>query len=346
MRIDSRVGSVLALVLVALAPFGCAKVEETASPVSDVQPLYDYPLDTELRLDHVQTKSTHNSYHVEPPQNDLLAWDYTNLPLDRQFEELGVRHIELDLHLEGGVFNVFHLKLIDDHTTCASLVECLTAVKTWSDAHRGHHPIVVQLELKDESTGAQEAFFDELHREILSVWPLHRIVTPAFVKGTHASIAEALKEGWPTLGLTRGKVLFTMDEHAELQRAYTHDHKDLEGRLLFPDSEAGDPFAAIMVANDPIGDALRIAKGLAAHMLVRTRADSDGVEAAADDVTTRDAALAVGAHFVSTDYPAARDSTSYVVTIPGGMPSRCNPVTAPNNCTPKHIENPSQLLTP
>jgi len=312
----------------------------------DVQPTYDYPKDDELRVDELQAKSTHNSYHVEPPNNDLQAWNYSHLPLERQLDEQGVRHVELDVYLEGGVFNVFHLKLIDDHTTCAALTACLSALKGWSDAHRGHHPIVVQLELKSTGPGDPEPAFEELHREILSVWPESRIVTPAFVKGGAPSVAAALAEGWPTLGATRGKVLFTLDDHGDLQRAYTHDRRDLEGRLLFPDSDPGDPFAAIMVANDPIGGADRIAKGLAAHMLVRTRADGDGVEAEANDTAKRDAALASGAHFVSTDYPAKRPDFEYFVEIPGGTPSRCNPTTAREGCASTDLERPDQLATP
>ncbi len=346
MRRASELGLPLAFLFGTLCSTGCAKTDEPETPLTDVQPVYDYPFDGELRIDELQTKSTHNSYHVEPPNNDLLAWDYTNLSLDRQFSELGIRHIELDLHFELGTFNVFHLKLIDDHTTCATLVECLTVAKSWSDAHRGHHPLVIQLELKDNQNGDHELFFDELHREILSVWPEPRIVTPAFVKGAHANVSAGLASGWPTLGETRGKVIFTMDDIGETQRAYTHEHHDLEGRLVFPDSNPGDPYAAVMVANDPIGDAARIAAGLAAHMLVRTRADSDGVEAAANDTSKRTAALASGAHFVSTDYPALVDTTPYFVVIPGGTPSRCNPVTASKTCTSNALENPDQLLTP
>ena len=65
-------------------------------------------------------------------------------------------------------------------------------------------------------------------------------------------------------------------------------------------------------------------------MLVRTRADADTVQARSNDTTMRDAALAGGAQFVSTDYevPDPRFGP-YVVRIPGGTPARCNPVTAP-----------------
>ena len=37
---------------------------------------YHYPLDTVLRLDHVQAKGTHNSYHVE--STDIPEWEYTH----------------------------------------------------------------------------------------------------------------------------------------------------------------------------------------------------------------------------------------------------------------------------
>jgi hypothetical protein len=58
----------------------------------------------------------------------------------------------------------------------------------------------------------------------------------------------------------------------------------------------------------------------------------------------RDAALASGAHFVSTDYEEPNPAfSSYVVTIPGGTPARCNPVTAPADCSPTDVEDPERL---
>ena len=67
--------------------------------------------------------------------------------------------------------------------------------------------------------------------------------------------------------------------------------------------------------------------------LVRTRADADTVEARTGDTTRRDAALASGAQWVSTDYPAPgtadRFGTDYVVSLPGDAIVRCNPVSAP-----------------
>jgi hypothetical protein len=93
--------------------------------------------------------------------------------------------------------------------------------------------------------------------------------------------------------------------------------------------------------NDPIGDADAIAAALAAGHLVRTRSDSDGTEARAGDAGPRDAAIASGAHFVSTDFPVPHPDTGYVVEMPGGTPSRCNPVAAPPECTSLAIEDPA-----
>ena len=70
--------------------------------------------------------------------------------------------------------------------------------------------------------------------------------------------------------------------------------------------------------------------------VVRTRADADTRQARTGDTTMRDAALASGAQWVSTDYPApgmsSRFGTSYVAQLPGGAAARCNPVNAPATC--------------
>ena len=334
----------LALLLVAC---GGKTEAQPAPPVEDVQPRYDYPRDGELRVDQLQAKATHNSYHLEPPNNKLIDWKYTHAPLDVQLDKLGVREVELDLHLEDGVFRVFHLKNFDDKTTCDLFSECLAVIKRWSDGHRGHHLLVVQMEAKGGAPGAFEGYFDELHREILSVWPEKRILTPAKLQGSYPTIKAALAaRGWPKLGETRGMILFAMDERGDTQAAYTHDHKDLNGRLVFPDADPADAYAAFSVANDPTSDAKLIQQAIAAHMLVRTRADSDGTEAAANDTTRQKTALASGVNFVTTDFPVKVAGADYFLEIPGGTPSRCNPLTAPKDCSSRDIESPQQLLTP
>jgi hypothetical protein len=113
---------------------------------------------------------------------------------------------------------------------------------------------------------------------------------------------------------------------------------------MFTSSEPGRPDAAFLKRNDPLaaGDAIR--REVAAGYLVRTRADADTVQARTGDTTMAEAALASGAHFVSTDHPRPDPRFSpYAVAVPDGSPARCNPVTAPDGCRPTDVEDPSLL---
>ena len=117
--------------------------------------------------------------------------------------------------------------------------------------------------------------------------------------------------------------------------------------MIFTPSAPGQADAAFAKLNDPIKDAAKIKAALAAHMIVRTRADADTVQARTNDTTSREAALNEGAQIVSTDYeqPDPRLKNGYTVKIPGGMPARCDPVTAPPDCQPIDVENPAFLRT-
>ena len=67
----------------------------------------------------------------------------------------------------------------------------------------------------------------------------------------------------------------------------------------------------------------------------------DTKEARTGDVSTRDAALASGAQWVSTDYPTISDNrfgTPYFAAIPGGTVARCNPINAPAGCVSSLLE--------
>jgi hypothetical protein len=141
----------------------------------------------------------------------------------------------------------------------------------------------------------------------------------------------------------RGKILFTLD-NGGLRDVYRAGRPSLEGRVLFTPSAPGEADAAFAKLNNPIGDAAAIRAALAANMIVRTRADADTLQARTNDTRMRDAALASGAQFVSTDYMEPNPAFSpYFVAIPGGTPARCNPVTAPANCAPTDVESPERL---
>jgi hypothetical protein len=114
----------------------------------------------------------------------------------------------------------------------------------------------------------------------------------------------------------------------------------LEGRVLFTNSRPGSADAAFVEQNDPLGAA--IPSLVEAGYIVRTRADADTLQARSGDTTDRDAALASGAQYVSTDYPVPDPAfgTGYFVEIPGGFPGRCNPVSAPAGCRSRALERP------
>lgn len=355
-----------------------------------------FPHDGELRLNDLQSLGSHNSYHVQAEQplfDALKAFDstlassleYTHAPLTEQFNDSGVRQIELDVFADpaGGLyanragnavigkpkasgepaldqpgFKVFHVQDIDFRSTCLTFVACLTNVRDWSRAHTGHVPLMILVEAKQEAIpdpvnlgfvtphaiGAPE--LDALDAEIRSVFDENELITPDVVRGKHATLEEAIKtDGWPVLGATRGKVLFTLDNEDAVRDAYISGHPALKGRVLFTSSPRGTPEAAFLKLNDPIKDEAAIRQAVLDGYIVRTRSDADTVQARSGDTTMRDAALRSGAQWVSTDYEVAdsKFGTGYVVAIPGGSPSRCNPVRVLVPCAASDIENPSYL---
>jgi hypothetical protein len=340
-----------------------------------------YPLDSTLRINQIQVLGSHNSYHGQPYPQILAALrnqglgfvadglDYGHRPLAQQFD-LGVRQIELDVYAdpEGGKyahsptlenlgipapdqaimrapgFKVMHEAYIDTHSTCLTFVLCLRQVKTWSDAHPGHVPMMIDVEMKDESASVTPQTFDALDAEIRSVLSPSDLITPDDVRGNDPSLGHAVRtRGWPTLGAARGRIMLMLDNESDADMELA-GHPSLRGRILFAPSKPGGDDAAFAKLNYPIADAAKIKAALAANMLVRTRADADTVQARINDTKMRDAALAEGAQFVSTDYEVPDPRLGpYVVKIPGGTPARCNPITAPPDCRPTDIENPRFL---
>jgi hypothetical protein len=256
-----------------------------------------------------------------------------------------VRQFELDVWHDAaaGDFDVYHVEVLDDEVNCATLTECVTTMAGWSSDHPLHHPILVLIEPKDDAGAVDTAvWLADLEATIAAAWGVERLVVPDEVQQDAADLRAGLAEhGWPTIDALRGRALFVLHDGGGFRDAYTEGGTSTAGRLLFPDAmgDVDAAFAAVHTMNDPVGDFDAIGEVVSAGHLVRTRADADGVEEAALDYTRRDAALASGAHFVSTDWPEP-SAEGYVVTIPDGTPSRCNPVTAPPGCTSAAIEGP------
>jgi hypothetical protein len=301
---------------------------------------------------------------------DPKSLQYTHLPLGEQLDA-GLRTFELDIAADptGGTFakpkgpavlgvsdpilptdmdapgiKVFHIVDIDQISTCQTLVICLKAVRDWSDANKDHTPIVIQLELKNDGLpkpfdltpvtafGAQQ--LDEMDSEIRRVFDEDRIITPDLVRGDAKDLrTKVTTDGWPKLDDVRGKVMFYLDNSGASSDAYRADHPSLEGRVAFTSDRDDLPASAVLVKNDATDPS--IPELVREGFIVRTRADADLVEAAADDTSVRDAAFASGAQLIHSDYPQGepRADNGYVVTFGTPVAVRCDPVTFPSKST-------------
>ena len=317
--------------------------EDVEQELSEEIPRPEYPLDDTLRINEIQVKGTHNSYHifVGEPQ-PVFGGDLA--PLDVQAEQQGVRQFEIDVHYDPDKgFLVYHTVLGDAGSNCETLLECLTLLKTWSDDHPGHHVLFIFIEPKDDSSPLQlVGRSDKLDDLIESVWPPERLIRPDDVRGDYATLREAIEnDGWPTMAEGRDKALFIYFDSDEYRDDYLEDHPNAEGRTMFPrsDKKLDSTIGAFVNFDDPISDADRIAQFAEAGFLIRTRTDVAGDEPAKGDRSRIEAALASAAQMISTDYPVLTDLFDFSFDIPEGSPSRCNPLLAPEECTVEDVEN-------
>ena len=151
-----------------------------------------------------------------------------------------------------------------------------------------------------------DRLFDDLEAEILSVFDRDEVITPDDVRGDADTLESAILAGdaWPTIEEARGRVLFALVDVDQRRATYVGDATSLEGRLLFTSSEEGRPDAAVLRLDDALVDGDRIRAAVEAGYLVRTRTDVPNVHAPAGDTSLRDAALASGAQYLSTDHYA------------------------------------------
>jgi hypothetical protein len=308
--------------------------------------------------------------------------EYTHRPLVEQLSRLGVRKFELDVFAdpEGGRyaqpaafrmvhglaavagdlsapgFKVLHTQDTDYRTTCTTLKACLSIIRDWSLANPKHVPIMVMLEAKDAVVedpsgvgfvkpvriGAAE--FRALDEEIRSVFTDDHVIVPDDVRGTRATLAEAVQsDGWPTLRASRGKILFALDNTDDHRTEYLAGNPSLEGRMLFVSSAPGEPSAAFIKMNEALGNEEdRIRQAVLSRYLIRTRADIPTDEARSGTTTRRDSAFRSGAQYVSTDYPEKSPfGSGYLARLPGAeaLAARCNPVNAPEGCRNEWLES-------
>ena len=242
-------------------------------------------------------------------------------------------------------FKVIHVLDVDFHSSCVTLKDCLTEVAAWSHAHKNHLPILIALHANDARTpmpGATHPVpfdadaFADLDAEIRTVFAADELITPDQVKGTHATLREAVQAGaWPRLGEARGKVMFLLDDKAEKTDLYTGAAKSLDGRPMFIAAAEDSPFASFICIEDPLKDQTRISEDVASGFMVKTRADTDTREARTNKTARRNAAFASGAQIVATDFLMPdKKIGSYQVTLAGSgsRAAKCDVKLAGQQC--------------
>jgi hypothetical protein len=315
----------------ALCAAGCGHVDVLALPAPlaagppKSQP--DAPIfaleEAGLRLDQLQLKGSHNSYHRAPRWALSRAFRYSHAPLEVQLEEQGVRHLEIDVRYANGDLRVNHAPIVDARSTCTRFHDCIRRVKRWSKAHPLHVPIFVFVQPKEGMVSAElDDKLELLDREIGRVFSRHDLLMPSDVAGSFPTLRKAVMEqGWPALASSRGKVAFVLFGHSRLVHKYAKNRPCLEGRRMFvAGASSGAPYVAVLSIDDPVARQSDILHAVQDHLLVRTRADAG----AQRSLTRRNAAIASGAHFIGSDFV---DPHSGWLDIGPEAPARENPIT-------------------
>jgi hypothetical protein len=313
-----------------------------------IPPQYD---PTTLDYDHLPMETQMSQYGVRGLELDIyndpsgsafadrFVNSYVGLPLASGIPELSQPGMKL-----------LHIKDVDYNSHYPTFKRALQAIKVWSEANPNHLPLFVNVETKSDSPGddpflATQGFTpapvwdaaaaDALEQEIRDVFgpTLNGLFTPDMLRGTYGSLETAALQGnWPSLGASRGKVVFIMEGSAV--PFYKQGHPSLSGRSMFVYDSPGQPEAAFVILNDARADSSQIRSLVEQGYMVRTRCDSGTLEARNGDYSGMNAAFESGAQILSTDYyrPDTRAGqpgwTNYQVRFPSGSIGRKNPVNA------------------
>lgn len=301
----------------------------------------------ELDYTHVTLTEQFEKYGIRQIELDLYQDPNGGLFYNRlgyQFVGKSTKSNELKLTEPG--LKVMHIPDIDFNTHYLTFIESLQAVKEFSNKFPNHLPITIMLEMKSETvadyvpnSGFAEALpwtessFDEMEEEILSVFSSDDIIKPDDIRQNALTLKDGLMaNGWPTVGDSRGKVMFVFTNFTSQNNIYKQGAPSLENKLCFTNANPNDDDAAFLMYNDVFLSFDEIQAKVSDGFLIRTRADAGTYEARNADYKTWNKAKASGAQFISTDYyiPDSRSSSysewsDYAVGFDNGI-YQLNPI--------------------
>jgi hypothetical protein len=183
----------------------------------------------DLRYNHVQWKSSHNSY---AKQADVTT----------QLRDFNIRSIEFDIHTKKKKpfkkaefaperdFMVYHTDM-DDYTNCGLLSECLAEVKNFHDIQPDHQVITIFFDM--EGVGEPGHTRDDLYALFKNSLPKDSIFRPGDLMAACPG-AKNLQEsvtregcGWPLLADLQGKFILVVSDGREAFKEVYDVNKDL-----------------------------------------------------------------------------------------------------------------------
>jgi hypothetical protein len=312
--------------------------------------------DASIRLNDIRILASHNSYKKKPDKRIIkflsrfkrrlgaslnpIRIDYGHVTLSQQFNEYGIRGIELDLYNDpwGGHFErrrinrfilglrqhsrdsvmkkpgikMLHIADVDYESHYRTFSEALAEINAWSQSHPGHIPLFINLELKNASPGD--------YTRILRMLGFKRAIT--FDSAAFVEIDQTIRQHFRDSTLftpqmlrdtfsTTSERLSTMgwpSLNAMLGKViFILDGNEASYKrfssqhLAFSYGQAGKPETAFVIRNNPVEHETEIS-ALSDTYIVRTRTDVETMEARTNDYTMFNSAMRSRAQILSTDY--------------------------------------------
>lgn len=310
-----------------------------------------------IRLNQIRVLASHNSYKRKPDpkvlrflsrfkqqlgsSNDPIQLDYGHLSLSQQFNDYGVRGIEIDINYDpkGGLyskrklnlfipgirqrvkdkkmkesgFKVLHIADVDYETNYLTFKDVLIELKKWSNDHPNHSPLFVNIEAKgsnpaDESRFLKRIGFKKAIPFDLSAYQSLDEEVYSVLRKDNIFSPDDLKGNYSSIqnriDENNWPILSQCMGKIIFILEGSNDHLYRQNPYRHPMFVYGTPKdinTAFVLRNDPIGHENEI-RELTKKFIVRTRSDSGTLEARRNDHTRFNSAWKSGAQIISTDY--------------------------------------------
>ena len=331
------------------------------------------PIDT-TPLNQIRILASHNSYKKKPhhkvlrflkkfqdklgEQNNPDYIDYGHLPFSEQFNDYGIRGIELDVNydpngghykrrrvnlfilgqrqrLKGGElkkpgFKILHISDVDFETNYLTLKSALKELRYWSEAHPGHLPIYINIEAKGSHPADQSKSLKRLGFKTCIPFDSMAYVNledeiKIGLNPNQIYTPKHFKDTCLSLRSRINNIGWPMLKEVRgkfifiLEGSNQHLYKYFNDPIMFYYGDIKDDNTVFLLRNDASAGRDEI-YDLASDFIIRTRSDSGTRESRDNNYRTWDSALKSNAQIISTDYYKADSRfSSYKVGFPNGL---------------------------